>query len=99
MATSEQSYRLLREAPEEVSTRTRCEFMPEHQGEFSIDSMCCVFRVALSGFHAFCSRPQSARVREDYEASTPLEVRGFPWLLATQLTAQLSNLLCPLYRA
>lgn len=41
--------------------------MREHQGEFSITAMCRVFGVTRSGFHAFCSRPESARAKEDAE--------------------------------
>jgi transposase InsO family protein len=41
--------------------------MREHQGEFSIGSMCRIFGVTRSGFHAFCSRPESARAKEDAE--------------------------------
>lgn len=41
--------------------------MREHQGEFSIGSMCRVFGLTRSGFHAFCSRGESARACEDAE--------------------------------
>ena len=41
--------------------------MRDHQGEFSIGSMCRVFAVTRSGFHAFCTRPESARAKEDAE--------------------------------
>jgi transposase InsO family protein len=46
--------------------------MREHQGEFSIESMCRVFKVTRSGFHAFCSRPESRRSKEDEELATEI---------------------------
>jgi transposase InsO family protein len=39
--------------------------MREHKEEFSIESMCRVFGLSTSGYHASCSRPESARVIED----------------------------------
>lgn len=46
--------------------------MQEHRGEFSISCMCRVFGVTRSGFHAFCTRPQSARSKEDAEVATEI---------------------------
>lgn len=39
--------------------------MREHKEEFSIDTMCRVFQLSRSGYYASCSRPESARARED----------------------------------
>jgi putative transposase len=47
--------------------------MREHREEFSITGMCRVFGVTRSGFHAFCSRGESARAKEDAELA--IEIR------------------------
>lgn len=42
-------------------------FMHDHQAEFPIAIMCCVFQVSRSGYYAWSKRPESRRSRENRE--------------------------------
>jgi len=42
-------------------------FMRDHQAEFPIAIMCCVFQVSRSGYYAWSKRPESMRSRENLE--------------------------------
>lgn len=42
-------------------------FMSDHQAEFPIAIMCCVFQVSRSGYYAWSTRPESRRSRENRE--------------------------------
>jgi transposase InsO family protein len=47
--------------------------MREHKEEFSIVSMCRVFSLSTSGYHAWCSRPECERAKEDREIADEVQ--------------------------